>query len=101
MYGHVVLGVDHHHFEELLELHKEDRGLTLDTELTADDWKKLVQAYKAKVVEELGKPFPQDPLEQLWGAIAAVFGSWNTQRAATYRNKIGMAIQVLPVNRRV
>src|SRR5262250_2941582 len=85
MFGHVVLGVDHHHFEELLELHKEDRGLSLDTELTADDWKKLVQAYKAKVVEELGKPFPQDPLEQLWGAIAAVFGSWNTQRAATYR----------------
>src|SRR5262245_4500478 len=85
MYGNVVLGVDHHHFEELLELHKEDRGLTLDTELTADDWKKLVQAYKAKVVEELGKPFPQDPLEQLWGAIAAVFGSWNTQRAVTYR----------------
>jgi pyruvate, orthophosphate dikinase len=85
MYGNVVLGVDHHHFEELLELHKEDRGLTLDTELTADDWKKLVQAYKAKVVEELGKPFPQDPAEQLWGAIAAVFGSWNTQRAVTYR----------------
>src|SRR5262245_20670017 len=85
MYGDVVLGVDHHHFEELLELHKEDRGLTLDTELTADDWKKLVQAYKAKVEHELGKPFPQDPVEQLWGAIAAVFGSWNTQRAVTYR----------------
>ena len=85
MYGNVVLGVDHHHFEELLELHKEDRGLSLDTELMAGDWKKLVQAYKAKVVEELGKPFPQDPLEQLWGAIAAVFGSWNTQRAVTYR----------------
>src|SRR5215470_4771899 len=85
MYGHVVLGVDHHHFEELLELHKEDRSLALDTELTADDWKKLVQAYKAKVLEELDKPFPQAPLEQLWGAIAAVFGSWNTQRAVTYR----------------
>jgi pyruvate,orthophosphate dikinase len=85
MYGHVVLGVDHHHFEELLELHKEDRGLTLDTELTADDWKKLVQAYKAKVQEELDKPFPQEPVDQLWGAIAAVFGSWNTQRAVTYR----------------
>src|SRR5262245_3876488 len=71
MYGNVVLGVEHHHFEELLELHKEDRGLTLDTELTAEDWKKLVQSYKAKVVEELGKPFPQDPLEQLWAAIPA------------------------------
>src|SRR5262249_34291538 len=85
MYGNVVLGVDHHHFEELLELHKEDRGLSLDTELTADDWKKIVQAYKAKVEHELGTPFPQDPMEQLWGAIAAVFGSWNTQRAVTYR----------------
>jgi len=85
MYGNVVLGVEHHHFEELLELHKEDRGFTLDTELTAEDWKKLVQAYKAKVRDELGKPFPQEPAEQLWGAIAAVFGSWNTQRALTYR----------------
>jgi pyruvate,orthophosphate dikinase len=85
MYADVVLGVDHHHFEEILELHKEDRGLTLDTELKAEDWRKLVGAYKAKVQEELKKPFPQDPLEQLWGAIAAVFGSWNTQRAVTYR----------------
>jgi pyruvate,orthophosphate dikinase len=85
MYGNVVLGVDHHHFEELLELHKEDRGLDLDTELTAEDWKKLVEAYKAKVKEELGKPFPQDPLQQLWGAIGAVFGSWRTARAVTYR----------------
>jgi len=85
MYGHVVLGVDHHHFEELLELHKDDRGLSLDTELGAEDWRKLVGAYKSKVEEELGKPFPQDPLEQLWGAIGAVFGSWNTSRAVTYR----------------
>src|SRR5262245_46433548 len=67
-YGDVVVGVDHHQFEELLELHKEDRGLALDTELTADDWKKIVQAYKAKVEHELGTPFPQDPMEQLWGA---------------------------------
>jgi len=85
MYGNVVLGVDHHHFEELLELHKEDRATSLDTELTADDWKRLIGAYKAKVQEELGQPFPQDPLEQLWGAIGAVFGSWNTARAVTYR----------------
>src|SRR6516225_1844975 len=85
MYGNVVLGVDHHHFEELLQLHKEDRGLDLDTELTADDWKKLVQGYKAKVEEELGEPFPQDPRAQLWGAIGAVFGSWMNQRAITYR----------------
>ena len=83
MYGNVVLGVDHHHFEELLQLHKEDRGLDLDTELSADDWKKLVQDYKAKVEEELGEPFPQDPRAQLWGAIGAVFGSWCTARAVT------------------
>ncbi len=85
MYGHVVLGVDHHHFEELLELHKEDRGVSLDTELEAEDWQKLVEAYKAKVKEELGEPFPQDPMKQLWGAIGAVFGSWMTPRAITYR----------------
>ncbi|MGH7114482.1 MAG: PEP/pyruvate-binding domain-containing protein, partial [Stellaceae bacterium] len=84
MYGHVVLGVDHHHFEELLELHKEDRGVSLDTELAAEDWQKLVEAYKAKVKEELGEPFPQDPMQQLWGAIGAVFGSWMTPRAITY-----------------
>src|SRR5262250_2099188 len=85
MYGNVVLGVDHHHFEELLELHKEDRGVGLDTELVAEDWQKLVEAYKTKVKEELGEPFPQDPMQQLWGAIGAVFGSWMTPRAITYR----------------
>jgi pyruvate, orthophosphate dikinase len=85
MYGHVVLGVDHHHFEELLELHKEDRGVSLDTELGAEDWQKLIEAYKAKVKDELGEAFPQDPLRQLWGAIGAVFGSWLTARAVTYR----------------
>ena len=85
MYGDVVLGVDHHNFEEILDLHKEDRNLSLDTALTADDWKTVVAGYKAKVQEHLGKPFPQDPMEQLWGAIGAVFGSWNTQRAVTYR----------------
>jgi pyruvate, orthophosphate dikinase len=90
MYGHVVLGVDHHHFEELLELHKEDRGVSLDTELVAEDWQKLVEGFKAKVQEELGEAFPQDPLRQLWGAIGAVFGSWMTPRAMTYRKLHGI-----------
>ena len=85
MFGDVVLGVDHHHFEEILELHKEDRGLTLDTELTAEDWRKVIEAYKAKVVEETGEPFPQDPKQQVWASIGAVFGSWMNQRAITYR----------------
>ncbi len=85
MYGNVVLGVDHHHFEELLESHKDDRGVALDTELGAEDWKALVGAYKSKITTELGKPFPQDAREQLWGAIGAVFGSWMNQRAMTYR----------------
>src|SRR4029078_638138 len=90
MYGDVVLGVEHHNFEEILELHKEDRGVTLDTELTADDWKKVVEAYKQRVQEALGRPFPQDPNEQLWGAIGAVFGSWQVQRAVTYRELEGI-----------
>ena len=85
MYGNVVLGVEHHNFEEILELHKSDLNLETDTELTAAHWKKVIEDYKAKVAEELGKPFPQDPVEQLWGAIGAVFGSWNIQRAVTYR----------------
>jgi pyruvate,orthophosphate dikinase len=85
MYGDVVLGVDHHHFEELLEHHKQDKGVTLDTELGAEDWKELVREYKRKVEQELGTPFPQDPQEQLWGAIGAVFSSWMNQRAITYR----------------
>ncbi len=85
MYSNVVLDVGHEHFEELLEMHKEDKGLTLDTELTAEDWKTLVAAYKAKVKEELGKPFPQDVRDQLWGAVGAVFSSWMNNRAITYR----------------
>ncbi len=85
MYSDVVLGVDHYNFEEILEIHKEERGVMLDTELDADALKSLVAAYKARVEEELGKPFPQDPKEQLWGAIGAVFSSWMTPRAVTYR----------------
>jgi pyruvate, orthophosphate dikinase len=85
MYGDVVLEVDHHHFEEILEAHKHEKDVTLDTELDASDWKALVARYKEKVEQQLGKPFPQDPYEQLWGAIGAVFGSWMNQRAITYR----------------
>lgn len=85
MYSDVVLGVDHYHFEELLEILKEENGYFLDTDLQADDWEVLVGRYKAKVEEELGQPFPQNVQDQLWGAIGAVFGSWMNQRAITYR----------------
>jgi pyruvate,orthophosphate dikinase len=85
MYSDVVLGVGHEHFEELLDIHKERQGYSLDTDLTAEDWADLVGQYKERVQSEHGKPFPQDPHEQLWGAIGAVFGSWMNQRAITYR----------------
>ncbi|WP_026986195.1 pyruvate, phosphate dikinase [Fodinicurvata fenggangensis] len=85
MFGDVVLGVDHYHFEEILELAKEDRGANLDTELTAYDWKGVIEQYKEKIAAEIGTPFPQDPKDQLWAAISAVFQSWTNQRAVTYR----------------
>src|SRR5262249_28549400 len=76
MYSDVVLGLGHHHFEEILDDHKDRNGYELDTDLSADDWAKLVERYKERVEEELGEPFPQDPHKQLWGAISAEFGSW-------------------------
>src|SRR4029079_16841366 len=85
MYSDVVLGVGHEHFEELLDHHKERQGYSLDTDLSADDWAELVVRYKKRVKDELRHDFPQDPHEQLWGAIGAVFGSWMNQRAITYR----------------
>jgi len=85
MYSDVVLGVGHEHFEELLDIHKERQGYSLDTDLTADDWAALVVQYKKRVKDELGHDFPQDPEQQLWGAIGAVFGSWMNARAITYR----------------
>lgn len=85
MYADVVLGLDHGRFEEALEIAKEDRGFTLDTELSATDLQALVAEYK-RIVEELwNKPFPQDVHDQLWGAIGAVFGSWQSERAKVYR----------------
>lgn len=85
MYSNVVLGVEHALFEAELERAKERLGKHQDTDLRAEDWKALVAAFKGIVQEETGKPFPQDPMDQLWGAISAVFESWNTPRAITYR----------------
>ena len=85
MYSNVVLDVDHHEFEEVLEEYKDSRSFMFDTDLDAADWRAIIVDYKAKVEHKTGKPFPQDPHEQLWGAIGAVFGSWMNQRAITYR----------------
>src|SRR3954466_7011148 len=85
MYSDVVLGFEHHHFEEILDTYKDGQGYTLDTDLTGDDWVELVGKYKEAVARETGKDFPQDPHEQLWGAIGAVFSSWMNARAVTYR----------------
>ena len=85
MYSDVVLGIAHHHFEEILDQHKDRNGHKLDTDLEAADWEEIVGAFKARVEAESGRPFPQDPHAQLWGAIGAVFGSWMNQRAITYR----------------
>ena len=100
MYSDVVMGLDHHAFEEILEEFKNEHGRDLDTDLTADDWQQVIASYKALVEDELGTPFPQDPHEQLWGAIGAVFLSWESARAITYRrlhdipNDWGTAVNV-------
>jgi pyruvate,orthophosphate dikinase len=85
MFGDVVLGVDHHRFEDALEQYKDGKNVTLDTELSAHDWRELIEEYKAIVKEDVGRPFPQDVHAQLWDAVGAVFGSWSNQRARTYR----------------
>jgi pyruvate,orthophosphate dikinase len=85
MYSNVVMGLDHEVFEEILEEEKARLGHELDTALSAGEWQEVIALYKAKVEEELEKPFPQDPNEQLWGAIGAVFSSWMNPRAITYR----------------
>ncbi len=85
MYSDVVLGVHHHNFEDILEQHKDFQGYFLDTEMTADDWAKVIEGFKDVVRNELGRDFPQDPKDQLWGAIDAVFGSWMNERAIVYR----------------
>ncbi len=85
MYSNVVLDLDHHMFEEILDEHKDRLDVYVDTGLTAENWEAVVADYKAVVERELGKPFPQDPQEQLWGAIGAVFASWMNERAKFYR----------------
>jgi len=85
MYSNVVLGLDHHMFEEILDEHKERLDVGVDTALSAEDWEAVVADYKRAVEGELGKPFPQDPHAQLWGAIGAVFASWMNDRAKFYR----------------
>jgi pyruvate,orthophosphate dikinase len=85
MYSDVVLELDHGAFEEALEIAKEDRGYFLDTDLSADDLRGLVAEYKGLVEQQWGKPFPQDVHDQLWGAVGAVFGSWQSERAKVYR----------------
>lgn len=85
MYSDVVLEVDHGQFEDILESFKEENDYILDTDLNAGDWKKIIAGYKNVVEQSLGRPFPQDTKEQLWGAINAVFDSWRNDRADTYR----------------
>ncbi|MEA3261873.1 MAG: pyruvate, phosphate dikinase [Pseudomonadota bacterium] len=85
MYSDVVLGLDHHLFEDALEIAKEDNGFYADVEMEATHWQALVREYKGIVESELGRSFPQDPHEQLWGAIRAVFDSWDSDRAKVYR----------------
>ena len=85
MYSDVVMGMDKHELEHLLERKKDQKGVHLDTDLTAEDWKELVAQFKATIREALDTEFPEDPQEQLWGAIGAVFSSWMNQRAITYR----------------
>ena len=90
MYSNVVLGIEHHQFEEALDLYKDRNGHSLDTDLSADDWAKLIVRYKDIVQAGLGRSFPQDPHEQLWGAVGAVFGSWMNARAIKYRELNGI-----------
>ena len=85
MFGSVVLGVDHHRFEEIIEAVKIDQGAVEDTALSAADWQRVADEYLAMVEQETGKPFPQSPTDQLWAAVGAVFGSWMNPRANTYR----------------
>jgi pyruvate, orthophosphate dikinase len=90
MYSNVVLELDHAEFEDILDIVKDEEGVYEDSKLSADGLEELVSRYRAHVEERLGKPFPQDPAEQLWGAVDAVFQSWHNQRAVDYRDIHGI-----------
>ena len=85
MYGDVVMGLDHSVFEDILDSFKNLNGFHADTDLGPDEWRDIIDEYKGVIERELEKPFPQSTSEQLWGAIGAVFSSWNNARATTYR----------------
>ncbi len=85
MYSSVVLEIDHPRLEHILEAEKDRKGVEFDTELDAEDWKRIIARFKGEIQTLLGRPFPQDVQDQLWGAIGAVFGSWSGARAKTYR----------------
>ena len=85
MYGNVVLEIDSSAFEELIECEKEIENIKLDTEVSAESWEKITKQFKELVKIKTGKDFPQNPIEQLWGSVGAVFSSWMNQRAITYR----------------
>ena len=85
MYSNVVLNIEHHNFEDLIENYKLTKGAILDTDLDAEDWKKLIKDFRDVIKKQINKDFPQNVHEQLWGAIGAVFQSWKNQRAKTYR----------------
>jgi pyruvate,orthophosphate dikinase len=85
MFGDVVMGVSHDFFEEIIDDYKYENALTEDAAFDADDWRDICKRFRAIIQDEAGQAFPQDPYEQLWGAIRAVFKSWNNRRAITYR----------------
>ncbi|SON57409.1 Pyruvate, phosphate dikinase [Hartmannibacter diazotrophicus] len=90
MYAEVVLGLEHGAFEDILHDCKTRLGRLADTDLRAEDWLAVIAAYKSHVLDVLHRPFPDDPMEQLWGAIGAVFSSWMNERAITYRSLHGI-----------
>ncbi|MTI81458.1 MAG: pyruvate, phosphate dikinase [Firmicutes bacterium] len=101
MFGDVVLGIDHIKFESVLEDQKYAKGVEFDNQLTAEDWQQVIEEYKKIIKKETGEPFPQDPMEQLFKSIYAVFNSWNTDRAIVYRkvhkipDDLGTAVNVV------